>query len=110
MNYYKDWLCHGDFNPSNIVITESGEHYIIDWAHVTSGNASADCARTFLLFSLHGKDDIAEKYINMFSEKSNIPKSNIQQWIPIVAATQLTKGNEKEYDFLSKWINIVDYE
>ena len=55
-------LCHGDYNPSNIVITPSGEHYIIDWAHVTRGNASADCARTFLLFSLHGKDDIAEKY------------------------------------------------
>ena len=28
-------LCHGDFNPSNVIITENGEHYIIDWAHVT---------------------------------------------------------------------------
>ncbi len=103
-------LCHGDFNPSNIVITESGEHYIIDWAHVTRGNASADCARTFLIFSLQGKDELAEKYINLFSEKSGIQKSEIQSWISIVAATQLTKGNEKEYDFLSKWINIADYE
>lgn len=103
-------LCHGDFNPSNIVITESGEHYIIDWAHVTRGNASADCARTFLIFSLQGKDDLAEKYINLFSEKSGIPKSEIQSWIPIVAATQLTKGNESEHEFLSKWINIADYE
>lgn len=103
-------LCHGDFNPSNIVITESGEHYIIDWAHVTRGNASADCARTFLIFSLQGKDDLAEKYINLFSEKSGIPKREIQSWIPIVAATQLTKGNESEHEFLSKWINIADYE
>ena len=28
-------LCHGDYNPSNVIITENGEHYIIDWAHVT---------------------------------------------------------------------------
>ena len=103
-------LCHGDFNPSNIIITEGGEHYIIDWAHVTRGNSAADCARTFLIFSLQGKDELAEKYINLFSEKSGIDKNEIQRWIPIVAATQLTKGNEKEADFLKKWINIADYE
>ena len=32
-------LCHGDFNPSNIIIKENGEYYIIDWAHATLGNA-----------------------------------------------------------------------
>ena len=33
-----EYLCHGDFNPSNIIIKENGEHIIIDWAHVTKGN------------------------------------------------------------------------
>ena len=103
-------LCHGDFNPSNIIITEGGEHYIVDWAHVTRGNASADCARTYLIFTLQGKEELAEKYINLFSEKNNIEKNEIQRWIPIVAATQLTKGNEKETELLKKWINIADYE
>ena len=28
-------LCHGDFNPSNIIITENDDIYILDWAHVT---------------------------------------------------------------------------
>lgn len=103
-------LCHGDFNPSNIIITEKGEHYIIDWAHVTRGNAAADCARTFLIFSLQEKNELAEKYLSIFVEKSNIEKIEIQKWIPIVAATQLTKGNEKEAEFLKKWIGIADYE
>lgn len=103
-------LCHGDFVPSNIIINEKGEHYIIDWAHVTRGNASADCARTYLVFSLQGKEDLAEKYLNLFSKKSKIEKSNIQAWLPIVAATQLTKGNEEEAEFLRKWINISDFE
>ena len=50
-------LCHGDFNPSNIIIKSTGEYYIIDWSHVTQGNASADAARTFLLFSMQGKEN-----------------------------------------------------
>ena len=103
-------LCHGDFNPSNVIVKDNGEVYVIDWAHVTQGNASADVARTFLLFSIEGKNELAEKYINLFSEKSGISKANIQRWIPIVAATQMTKGKEEEQEFLSNWINVVDYE
>lgn len=103
-------LCHGDFNPSNLIIKEDGTVYIIDWSHVTQGNASADAARTFLLFSMSGKKELAEKYINLFSEKSGIEKTNIQRWIPIVAATQLTKGIEEEKEFLNNWINVVDYQ
>ena len=103
-------LCHGDFNPSNVIIKENGEVYVIDWSHVTQGNASADAARTFLLFSIEGKSELAEKYINLFSEKSGITKANIQRWIPIVAATQMTKGKEEEQEFLSNWTNVVDYE
>ena len=103
-------LCHGDFNPSNVIIKDNGEAYVIDWAHVTQGNASADAARTFLILSIEGQNELAEKYINLFSEKTGIAKSNIQRWIPIVAATQMSKGKEEEQEFLSRWINVVDYE
>jgi aminoglycoside phosphotransferase (APT) family kinase protein len=64
-------LCHGDFAPSNIVITDKDEAYIIDWSHATQGNASAGAARTFLLFSLAGQKDTAEKYLNLFCKKSD---------------------------------------
>ena len=102
-------LCHGDFNPSNIIITESGEHYIIDWAHVTSGNASADAARTFLLFSIQGKEELANKYLEVFSKKSGISVGNIQRWIPIVAATQMMKKQDNQ-EFLKHWIDVVEFE
>lgn len=103
-------LCHGDYHPSNVIVKEDGTVYVIDWAHVTQGNASADAARTYLLFSIDNKEEVAEKYLNLFSEKSGIEKSNIQRWIPIVAATQMTKNIEEEQEFLSKWINVVDFE
>lgn len=103
-------LCHGDYHPSNVIVRNDGVVYVIDWAHVTQGNASADAARTYLLFSIDNQEQLAEKYLNIFSQKSGISKSNIQRWIPIVAATQMTKQIEEEQDFLSKWINVVDYE
>ena len=61
-----DKLCHGDFHPSNVIVQDDGAVYVIDWSHVTQGNASADAARTYLLFSMDGKDDVADKYLNLF--------------------------------------------
>lgn len=103
-------LCHGDFNPSNIIVKENGEYCILDWSHATQGNASADAARTFLLFSMKGQDEIANRYLEIFANASEIEKNKIQTCIPIVAATQMTKGKEEEQEFLSKWIDIVEYQ
>ncbi len=103
-------LCHGDFNPSNIIISDDGTPYILDWSHATQGNASADAARTYLLFWLGGNITGADKYLDLFCEKSDTAKQYVQKWMPIVAASQSVKGNEKEREFLNSWINVVDYE
>ena len=103
-------LCHGDFNPSNIIITDDGTPYIIDWSHATQGNASADVARTYLLFWLNGDIEGAKKYLELFCRKSNTARQYVQKWMPIVAASQSVKGNEKEREFLHGWVNVVDYE
>ena len=103
-------VCHGDFNPSNIIITEDGTPYILDWAHATQGNASADAARTYLLFWLNGDIDGAKKYLDLFCKKSDTAKQYVQKWMPIVAASQSVKGNANEREFLLSWVNVVDYQ
>ncbi|MBO5413953.1 MAG: phosphotransferase [Clostridia bacterium] len=103
-------ICHGDFNPSNVIIKENGEVYVIDWAHVTQGNASADVARTYLLFCLNGKKEEAEKYLNIYSEKTGTEKRYIQKWIPIVAAAHLPKASEEEKAFLMNWVDVIEYQ
>lgn len=103
-------LCHGDFHPSNIIITKDGTPYIIDWAHATQGNASADVARTYLMFYLEGKEQLAEKYLKLYCVKSDTAKQYVQKWIPIVAASRLTKAKPEEDEFLRRWIDVVDYE
>ena len=103
-------VCHGDFNPSNIIIAEDGTPYILDWSHATQGNASADVARTYLLFRLAGDQEVADKYLDLFCKKSDTAKQYIQKWLPIVAASQSVKGKEAEREFLLSWVDVVDYE
>ena len=103
-------VCHGDFNPSNIIVAKDGTPYVLDWSHATQGNASADAARTFLLFSLAGETVLAEKYLSLFCEKSDTAKQYVQKWIPIVAASQLVKGKPEEKEFLTTWADVVEYE
>lgn len=101
-------VCHGDFNPSNIILSDKGA-YVIDWSHATQGNASADVARSFLLFSLQD-EELAKKYLKLFCHKSDTQMQYVQQWLPIVAATQLGKENPSEKEFLTKWLDVVEYQ
>lgn len=103
-------LCHGDYNPSNVIIGEDGVDYIIDWSHATQGNASADAARTYLMFYLKDSEELAEKYLKLFCKKSDTAKQYVMKWFPIVAASQSVKGNPEEREFLLRWADIVDYE
>ena len=103
-------ICHGDFTPSNIIITPGEDYYILDWSHVTQGNAAADAARTYMLFCLKGQDEIAEKYLDLFCKKTDTAKQYVQRWMPIVACTQSVKGKENEQEFLDRWVNVVEYE
>lgn len=102
-------VCHGDFNPTNIIIDKDGNPHIIDWSHATQGNASADAARTYLLFALKDKK-MADLYLDMFCKKSDTAKQYVQQWLPIVAASQLVKQIPEEKEFLKSWVDVVDYQ
>ncbi|MBO5007518.1 MAG: phosphotransferase [Clostridia bacterium] len=103
-------VCHGDFNPSNVIVSTDGTLYVLDWSHATQGNASADVARTYLLFWLSGDIDGAKKYLDLFCKKSDTAKQYVQKWMPIVAASQSVKGKPEEREFLLSWVDVVDYE
>lgn len=103
-------VCHGDFVPSNIIITPDGTPYVIDWAHVTQGNGAADAARTYLVMNLKGRIELAEKYLSLYCSKTDTAKQLIQNWMPIVAASQSVKRIPEEQDLLMKWASVADYE
>ena len=102
-------LCHGDFNPSNIIVDGEGKWWIIDWAHAAQGNASADAAMTYLLFCLENQKK-ADLYMKLFCEKSDTARQYVNRWLPIVAAAQMTKKKEEQKDFLMRWIDVAEYQ
>jgi len=103
-------VCHGDFNPSNVIVTGDGEAYVIDWAHATRGDAAADAARTYLLFQLTGDAAAADAYLDLFCARSGVERRRAQRWMPIVAASQMVKGREPEKEFLRRWTSVVEYQ
>ena len=105
-NHYK--VCHGDLTPHNIIF-EGETPYILDWAHATRGNASADASITYLLFLLEGEDKLADLYIKSFAKHFDIPLQYIQHWVSVVSATKLaTTKDEKKRELLLRNINVVD--
>lgn len=103
-------VLHGDFCPANVIVTPDGEYYVIDWSHATQGNASADAARTYLTFCLQDKTDLAEKYLDLFCKKADIPKQLVQQWMPIVACSESVKNIAEEKALLDSWVNVFDFQ
>ncbi|HIY29109.1 MAG TPA: phosphotransferase [Firmicutes bacterium] len=101
-------LCHGNFVPENIIYNEKGI-YVVDWIAARQGNASADVGRTYLLLSLRDPK-VADKYLDLFCEKTHTSKKYVQQWLPIVAAAYLPDAKPEEHDFLMKWVDVVEYE
>lgn len=100
-------LCHGNFVPKNVIINDEGT-YVINWSAARQGNASADVARTYLLFCLNNSE-IADMYLDKYCLKSGTSKQYVQAWLPIVAAAQLIKGKPEEKELLMRWIDVVDY-
>ena len=102
-------LCHGDFDPSNIIITPEGKPYIIDWAHATQGTPAADVAMTYMEFSFSDAE-LADAYLDAYCEKADMPKQLVFQWLPIVAAAELARGHKDNEEALLSWIDVADWQ
>lgn len=107
-------LCHGDYCPENIMVQTDDNHKIIaitavDWVHATRGNASADVANTYLTLKLQ-HPDLADKYLELFCEKTATDMQYVKKWMPIVAAARLTKKKPGERGMLEEMIDICDFQ
>ncbi len=98
-------LCHGDFVPSNIIITKDSKPYIIDWSHVANGNILADVAKTYLLFTTNNEVETAQKYIDIYCAKTNTDRLAIRKWLPLVAASLSVKSKNPIKELL---LSLID--
>jgi uncharacterized protein (TIGR02172 family) len=116
-----DSLCHGDFHPDNILLSEKGP-IIIDWFTGTRGNPLADVARTSLLFQTAGlppstpvlmrllinlsRKVLLSIYINRYLQLCPAMRKQIDQWrLPLtVARLREVEGFPHEERLLLQWL------
>ena len=82
-------LLHGDFYPTNIIKTKDSEPVVIDWSHAAIGNPIFDLANTYLLFILHDKKPLSNKYLDIYCGITGVNKNEILKIVPYVAASIL---------------------
>ena len=97
-----DAICHGDFHPDNIIMTEHGP-VIIDWMTGRRGHPLADVARTVLLIQTGGlppgaaaamrlvinasRNWLVTLYLTRYRQIRSASRAGIEAWIlPLLAA------------------------
>ncbi len=103
-------LCHGDFHPSNIIIAADDTPYVMDWAHATQGDGSADVALTYLLLYHGDSPETADRYLTLFCDKSRSEPRYAKNWIPLVAAARSVRARGEERAALLRWVSAAECE
>lgn len=85
-----DRLCHGDFHPANIIGSLEAPT-IIDWLDASQGPPEADACRTYLL-ALNHMPDLAEPYLDAYLRTAGLSRSQVTDWLPIIAGARLAEN------------------
>ncbi len=112
-------VCHGDFHPDNILMSEQGP-VIIDWGPATSGNPAGDVAWTIHLFRHGGTPpgmSLFQRlvlnvfrqiflciYLRAYLKESTMSRAFVKQWEPPIAALRLGDGIPEERKYLLQTI------
>ena len=98
-------VCHGDYHPKNIIVDKNGELVILDFEFATNGNICLDVARGYILSEVCERHLFAEKYVNLFCDKSGRQRKDIDFLIPVAAALHfITCTNPKKRELLKPFL------
>lgn len=86
-------LCHGDFHPGNILISE-GQAYVIDFMNVCHGNSLYDIARAVFLIEYtpvpsEAKDidmflGLKKTLVDLYLKQMNVTREMIQDYLSVI--------------------------
>lgn len=107
-------LCHGDFHPGNVMMTERGA-VVIDWIDATRGNPLADVARSSLLMDMAPLQDGAphpwilglgrkwfhRAYLRRYFQLRPENQQDLTAWRLVNAAARLSEGIPEERALLA---------
>ena len=93
-------LCHGDFEPENLILGEDGEIWILDWSRASQGNPEADAAKTWLRFMINGDPAVegTKAQANVDEDLARRIEETIRQNIMLVEVPQYSPVLDPEND------------
>lgn len=106
-------LCHGDFHPANVVLTDRGP-VILDWFDAATGHPTADLVRSSLLMRaptenawLSGAtqgllDELHRSYISRLVRSGLADAAAFGPWEAVVAVARMSEPVPAE-DLLAIW-------
>jgi tRNA A-37 threonylcarbamoyl transferase component Bud32 len=113
-------LCHGDFHPGNILVSDN-KAVTIDWVDATLGNPLADLARTAILHlgAVHTRQIsnplhkimariFHDRYIRTYFTLRPGGEGEYTRWQPIVAAARLSENIAEVEGWLLKQAKKVE--
>ncbi len=99
-------LCHGDYTLSNIVVTEDGKYYILDWSKASLGCGNYDAALSYIILGRSLGDETGSLYLKTYCKASGESVDDIKAWIPYVAAMRYSVGNSMDRAYYRKFMRI----
>lgn len=79
-------LCHGDFHPLNVIVTQAGRPYVIDFANICKAPRQYDIARTYLLLS----EAVPEPPIaDIYLKQMEVPYEEISRYIDVLRRVRI---------------------
>ena len=103
-------LCHFDFHPGNIMMTDTS-YRVIDWLTACAGDPAADIARTWLLLKygtlktdslpdrvrlLLARACLRRTYLRESLRLSGVTGEAVRKWLVPIAAARLSEGMSEE--------------
>ncbi len=108
-------ICHGDFHPGNVLLTESGP-VLLDWSNAARGDATADFARTRLMLRVGelppgapvvirvlagiGRGALRHLYERSYRKLRPVDLALARRWDPVLAADRLADDIPAEREAL----------
>ena len=96
-------LCHGDFQPSNILIGNDSVLYVTDWSQASQGDPCFDTAVTYLLLAMEMGDRAAEHYLREYVRMTGASEEKIRACFVPSAAARMAVCSAEERRFFEQY-------